>query len=45
MSFPMIFLPWLTMSFLHRIRLNYAALADGKSAHTVLQQLLHDTSR
>jgi MoxR-like ATPase len=30
---------------LHRIRLNYAALADGKSAQTVLQQLLHDTTR
>lgn len=30
---------------LHRIRLNYAALADGKSPQSVLQQLLHDTSR
>lgn len=30
---------------LHRIRLNYAALADGKTGVKVLQDLLHETTR
>lgn len=30
---------------LHRIRLNYAALADGKTGQKVLQELLHDTTQ
>ncbi|MDY3553733.1 MoxR family ATPase [Gemmata sp. JC717] len=30
---------------LHRIRLNYEALADGKTGEQVLQELLHDLTR
>ncbi|HEY1191081.1 MAG TPA: MoxR family ATPase [Gemmata sp.] len=30
---------------LHRIRLNYEALADGKSGEHVLQEILHDLTR
>jgi hypothetical protein len=30
---------------LHRIRLNYEALADGKRGDDVLQEILHDLAR